>query len=126
MCQPEHAIEPHSLNDSISGSEESFSVSRKPTPPMFVPIKNCRKEKKKDLNEAIVGTIEVMKKAIENDPTKDILALMRDEMKQAREQDQRFHQLVGTILQQQVSSQQAAQSWPSYGHPAPGYVPRQS
>ena len=125
-CQPEQAIEPDSLNDSISGSEESSSVSREPTPPMFVPIKNRTKEKKKDLNEAIVGTIEVMKKAIENDPTKDILALMRDEMKQAREQDQRFHQLVGTILQQQVSSQQAAQSWPSHRHPAPGYVPRQS
>ena len=57
---------------------------------MFVPIKSRAKEKKKDLNEAILGTMEVIKKAIENDPTKDILALMRDEMKQAREQDLRF------------------------------------
>ena len=128
-CQPEQAIEPDSLNESISGpsgSEESSSLSREPTPPMFVPIKRSAKEKKEDLNEAIARTMEVMKKAIENDPTKDILALMRDDMKQAREQDLRFQQLMGTILQQQVSSNQAAQSWPSYGHPAPGYVPGHS
>jgi hypothetical protein len=124
-CQPEQAIEPDSLNNSISGSEESSSLCREPTPPMFVPIKSRVREKKKvDLNEAIVGTMEVMKKAIENDPTKDILALMRDEMKQAREQDLRFQQLIGTILQQQVS-QQVSQSWPPYGHPAPGYGPNQ-
>ena len=125
-CQPEQAIEPDSLNDSISGSEESSSLSREPTPPMFVPIKNRAKQKKNDLNEAIVGTIDVMRKAIENDPTKDLLALMRDDMKQAREQDLRFHQVIGTILQQQVSLQQASQSCPSYGHPAPGYMTGQS
>ncbi len=117
-CQPEQAIEPDSLNNCVSGSEESSSLSREPTPPMFVPIKSRAKEKKKDLNEAIVGTMEVMKQAIENDP-------MKAEMKQAREQDLRFQQLIGTILQQQVSHQ-SSQSWPPYGHPAPGYGPRQN
>ena len=121
-CQPEQSIEPDSLND-ISGSDESSSLSREPTPPMFVPMKNHVKEKKKDLNEAIAGTLEVMKKAIENNPTKDILDLMRDDMKQAREQDLRFQQLIGTILQQQVLSNQPAQPWPAYGYSAPGYVP---
>ena len=128
-CQPEQAIEPDSLNESISGpsgSEESSSLSREPTPPMFVPIKRSAKEKQKDLNETIAGTMEVMKNAIQNDPTQDILALMRDDMKQASEQDLRFQQLMVTILQQQVSSNEAAQSWPSYGQPAPGYAPGHS
>jgi hypothetical protein len=126
-CRPEQAIEVDSLNESISGSEELSSLSRELTPPMFVPIKRSAKEKKKNLNDAIGGTMELMKKAIENDHTKDmILSLMRDDINQAREQDLRFQQLMGTILQQQVSSNHAAQSWSSYGHPAPGYVPGHS
>ena len=39
------------------------------------------------MTDALLETAKVLKASIENDPTKDILTLMREEMQQAREQD---------------------------------------
>lgn len=54
---------------------------------MSLPIKTHVKEKEKQLNRAIDETLEVMKSATENNPRKDILDLMRGDMKQGREHE---------------------------------------
>ena len=41
-----------------------------------------------------------LKKVIETDPTKDILNLMREDMKRAREQDMQFEEMMSAVLRQ--------------------------
>ena len=100
-CQPDQAVEPMvepvtmTESDNTSGTGES----------LFVPIRGAAKKKDKT-SELLLESMLSLKKVIENDPTKDILTLMREDMKQAREQDMQFQQLMLAVLQQQPGVQQ--------------------
>ena len=95
-CQPEQAIEPEpiTLSESEAGSTSGTGES------LFVPLKGGNTKKKDKTTELLLESVQSLKKVIETDPTKDILNLMREDMKQAREQDMQFQQMMLTVLQQ--------------------------
>lgn len=119
-CQPDQAIEPDATNENM-GKEDGNNDDSGSN--MFVPVKNGRSRKRKTdrMMDVLLETGKVLKAAIENDPTKDILALMREEMQQAREQDKRFNELMATMCQQpilpnQVQTHHAQPPWYSYNN----------
>ena len=86
---------------------------------LFVPLKGGAKKKDKT-TDVLLESMETLKKVIENDPTKDILSLMREDMQQAREQDKLFQQMMLAMLQPSVLiSQLNYQSAPQWNNNIP-------
>ena len=95
-CQPEQAREP-SANESsakeIIERERSDCSSveggtKEPTEKsMFVPVK---RKGKKDRSDQIASAVDLIRSAIENDPTKQLLEGIHEEMKLASEQEKRY------------------------------------
>lgn len=90
-CQPEQAIEP-SASGVITGhiDDSTSSTSQEGDNKLFVPVKRSRKTKKNTLLEE---TTTLLKKAIEKDPVKDLLAFMREEAEKSRQHDLMLLQL---------------------------------
>lgn len=121
-CQPEQALEPAvaSESENTSGTGEA----------LFVPVRGGNATRKDKTTELLVESMQSLKKVIESDPTKDILNLMREDMKRSREQDMQFQQLMLAALQQPgvfpqqsggFNANQSVPSWPqntysTYGH----------
>lgn len=60
---------------------------------LFIPVKKKQKVKASDkLNEAAIEAINVVKDTLKNDPTKDLIAFMRDEMDKSDD-----HELIGLM-----------------------------
>ena len=60
--------------------------------------------------EVLLDFVETLKKVFENDPTKDILNLRREDMRQAREQDMKFEQMMLAMIQQPLGGNHISQS----------------
>ena len=95
-CQPEQAREP-SANESSAkeiiehGSSDCSpvedSTKEPPEKSMFVPVKRKGRKHKSD---QIASTVDLIRSVIENDPTKQLLESIHEEMKLAREQEKRY------------------------------------
>lgn len=86
-CQPEMAMEPSATKD--------FKEEEPQEKKQFVPVKQGKKRKAKSLEEASLEVINVVKEVIANDPTKELVALMKDEMeKQRNHEAQLFNMLL--------------------------------
>lgn len=114
-CQPDQAVEPPV--SAVAESENNTSGDS-----LFVPIRRTTGNKREKEIELLSKSMETFKKVIENDSTKDILNLMREDMKQSREQDMQFQQMMLAILQQSSSAHQTNQfpqshSWPFDAQP---------
>jgi hypothetical protein len=83
-CQPEQAIEP-SASGTITNTDDSSSASQEGNmKKLFVPFKRNKKNKKKT---ALEEATTLLKKAVENDPIKDILEFMREDAEKSRQHE---------------------------------------
>ena len=87
-CNPEKATEP-SLNkhEELEGSVDTDVQERGVVP---IHSKECTKRKKKDDSLSDVG--QLVKRMFERGPMKDLIELMREELKQSREHELRLYQ----------------------------------
>ena len=95
-CQPEQVREP-SANESSAkeiidhGSSDCSTVEDStkgpPEKSLFVPVK---KKGRKHKSEQIASTVDLISSVIENDPTKQLLKGIHEEMKLATEQEKRY------------------------------------
>ena len=92
-CQPEQALEPSSTNSERSvtsadglGEEED----------LFVPIKNAKKKQstKEKLDATTIEVMKLVKGAVDNDPTKEMINFMREEMEKSRQHELKLFQLM--------------------------------
>ncbi|XP_068731123.1 uncharacterized protein [Montipora capricornis] len=106
-CQPDQAIEPSSLKQSTSSEESSKSADSDKSLQdhlennddseggLFIPIKKRKKEKPKEkLEAAILEASELVKEVVNNDPTKELINLLREEMDRSREHECKMIQLL--------------------------------
>ena len=113
-CNPEKAVEPSasSAANTESNSEteafdcngEASDAGGKEEKKQFVPVKS-RKQKNKD--DTISEAIQLMRRVIENDPTCDIIQLIRKDMEKSHQRElQLMQMLVGNGNQQPSANPQ--------------------
>jgi len=88
-CQPEKALEVST--SSLNESGESIETDEQ----LFVPVKKKPKKKmKKDSDSELSEAIDLMKKVVENDPTKDFINFLKEDMERSREHELRLVQML--------------------------------
>jgi uncharacterized protein (DUF885 family) len=108
-CKPELALEPSSLSLDQQSTEATTDENRKDK--LFIPIKKKPKLKPLEkLTETAAEAMNVVKETLKNDPTKDLIAFMREEMDKSREHELK---LVG-IMQSFRQSNMPFQSPPQF------------
>ena len=102
-CNPESAVEPsssdggdRSMHDTTTSPGDDDEINTGPGTKMFVPIKSGNKKvkKKEDVCSTTREVLNLVKDVIENDPTKDLIELMRSEMEQSRKQEMSILQVL--------------------------------
>ncbi|PFX19414.1 hypothetical protein AWC38_SpisGene16193 [Stylophora pistillata] len=124
-CQPEQAREP-SANESSAkeiienGSSDCSTVEgstkEPPEKSMFVLVK---KKGRKHKSDQIASTVDLIRSVIENDPTKYLLEGIHEEMKLAREQENRYLDILlgsGHYPSQQYQHHGAYSSTPMFSN----------
>ena len=91
-CQPEQAIEPSA--ETTSQPPDVDDDGNEMGTKVYVPIRSKSKEKKKESNDLLLEAVQCMRSMIENDPMKDLVNLMREEMRSSREHELRLYQLM--------------------------------
>ena len=106
-CQSDQAIGPSSLEQSSSSekssksadSEKSFQDHQENNEDseggLFIPIKKRKREKAKEkLEAAVMEASELVKEVVNNDPTKELINFLREEMNRSREHELKMIQLL--------------------------------
>ena len=105
-CQPDQSIEPYvaatSINENKDEETKVEEYNEKNGSNTFLPTRksSSRKRKCDCVAEVLQETVNVPKTAVETDPSQETLTLMREDVRQAREQDIKFHQLMAAMCQQ--------------------------
>ena len=107
MSDQDQAIEPSSLEQSTSSEKSSKSAdfdksfedhvenNEDSEGGLFIPIKKRKKEKPKEqLEAAILEASELVKEVVNNDPTKELINFLREEMDRSREHECKMIQLL--------------------------------
>lgn len=116
-CNPEKAVEPSasSIVNIESNNEtevsdvncETSDTGGKEEKKQFVPVRSKKRNNKEDtLSEAI----QLMKGVIENDPTRDLIELIREDMEKSRQHELRLMQMLVGMGNQQISANQQTSS----------------
>ena len=106
-CCPELAVEPSAqvkASSSIETNLENESGSGKSNK-LFVPTRPAKKMKKQD---PVVEAINLLHTIIENDPTKDIINFMKEDIQRSREHEYQLCQLLFSNGQNQPMRLQSA------------------
>jgi len=106
-CQPDQAIEPSSLEkstssekscksaDSEKSSQDHLENNEDSEGELSIPIKKRKKGKPKEkLEAAIMEATELVKEVVINDPTKELISFLREEMNRSREHEFKMIQLL--------------------------------
>ena len=82
---------------------------------LFVPVKNVKKRQstKEKLDATTVEVMHRLKSTIENDPTKELITFMKEELEKSREHELKLFQLM--LSQRANSSHDSYQAIPSSG-----------
>lgn len=121
-CQPDKAVEP-SASSSRVGPDEDLPDQKRESPKsgafgereekLFVPVKNRKRRNRED---PLFEALHLIKSVIENDPTKDLIQVIRDDMKKSREHELKLFQMILSAGSQQPSlSQQNPMSTMQHG-----------
>ena len=101
-CDPAQAIEPGNCPDVETELDHDSECSDQgdndeaPSKHAFVPKKSATAKRSK--TEHLAKAVELLNTAIENDPTKEMLQLMREEMQQSRQQEVRYLQMICSMV----------------------------
>ena len=109
-CKLEKATEPLTSKDDDEepnkDDDDNFAVTPKK---VYVSISSKRKSKLKEQEETLSEVVGVVKSMIDNDPMKDLISMVREEMKQSREHDFQLYQI---IFNDSMNNHQAARQFP--------------
>ena len=93
-CQPNLALEPSASSSPSDLSVESLDDSGKEKE-LFVPVKTKRRQSSKErLDSATTETLTLVREAVQNDPTKELISFMKEEMEKSREHELKLFQLL--------------------------------
>ena len=86
-CQPKQALEPSSNSERSSPTSDVLREEGQDL--LFVPVKSVQKRQstKEKLDTTTVEVMNLVKASIENDPTKELITFMREEMEKSREHE---------------------------------------
>lgn len=120
-CRPDLATEPSinvpvtDCNDDVDDEDQDLDRDQ-PSTQLFVPVKTAPKKKKRkgDNTEILTEAVNLLKTAVENDASKDMLAFLKEDIEKSREHELKLFKLLCT----QDGSQQPS-SYPR----APPYNP---
>jgi hypothetical protein len=97
-CRPEMATEPSANKDEEQAGkddddddDESVEVTPKK---VYVPIRSKRRDKRKEQEKTLSEVVDVVKNMVDKDPMKDLVTMVREEMKQSREHELKLYQLM--------------------------------
>ena len=101
-CKPELALEPSSLDQQATKVTADDNSKDK----LFIPVKKKPKLKPiEKLSETAVEAMNVVKDTLKNDPSKDLIAFMREEMDKSREHELKLVGLMQSFRQNNVPFQ---------------------
>ena len=91
-CKPEQAVEP-SLWERVSRDDDQDTATSEE---LFVPVKSGHKKlnKKECIDSTTLEVLNVVKDIVKNDPTKELIGFMREEMEDSRKQEMQLFQLM--------------------------------
>ena len=93
-CQPDLALEP-SASSSPSDLSVEISDNSVKEKELFVLIKTKRRQlSKKRLDSATTEVLTLVREAVQNDPTKELISFMKEEMEKSREHELTLFQLL--------------------------------
>ena len=101
-CNPSQAIEPGNNADMEGKMDRDTDCSDKgdsdepPSKHVIVPGKKVTAKRNK--TDQLTKAVALLNKVIENDPTKEMLQLLREEMKESREQEMRYFQMMCNMI----------------------------
>ena len=115
--QSEQSIQPGSKNyGSSSDSEEKGTNSNSSTNSgkqektnkrkLFVPIEETTKKASKKREESLNRALESIEESLENDPTLEILSLLKEDSERQQQRDERFFTFMERILTTPVTTMQ--------------------
>ena len=104
-CQPEQSIEPDSQNyGNSSDSEKRGTNSNSSTNSgkqektkkmkLFVPIHETTKIASKKREESLNRALESIQESLKNDPTCELLSLLKEDSERQQQRDERFFTLI--------------------------------
>ena len=120
-CRPDLATEPlinvsvTDCNDDVDNEEQDLAKDH-PSAQLFVPVKTAPKKRKRrgDNTEILTEAVNLLKMAVENDASKEMLAFLKEDIEKSREHELKLFKLLCT----QDKVQQ-----PTVYPPAPSYNP---
>ena len=97
-CNPDKAVEPSASLTAKGSDDESEvldvniegSTSGEKKQKKFVPVRKNRKQKQTDDNCTLVEAFQLMRGMIENNPMRDLIAMMREDMERSRQHELRL------------------------------------
>lgn len=93
-CQPNLALEPSASSLPSDTTVESLDDSGKEKE-LFVPIKAKRRQLSKErLDSATIKALALVREAVQNDPIKELISFMKEEMEKSREHELKLFQLL--------------------------------
>lgn len=93
-CQPDLALEPSASPSPSDLSGECVDDSAKEKE-LFVPVKAKRRQSSKErLDTATIEALTLVKEAVQNDPTKELISFMKEEMEKSRQHELKLFQLL--------------------------------
>ena len=120
-CRPDLATEPlmnvsvTDCNDDVDNEEQDLAKDH-PSAQLFVPVMTAPKKRKRrgDNTEILTEAVNLLKTAVENDASKEMLAFLKEDIEKSREHELKLFKLLCT----QDKVQQ-----PTVYPPAPSYNP---
>ena len=114
LCKPELALEPSSLDQQSTDD----TANDKTKDNLFIPFKKKPKLKPiEKLSETAVEAMNVVKDSLKNDPSKDLIAFMREEMDKSQEHKLKLVGLMQGFRQSNMPFQSPPQFQPVPGMP---------
>ena len=122
-CQPERALEPSTSSSSPpctpgSSLDDNIADNVEDEAELFVPRRSVKKGKSnKDKLDTTQEVMKLIQEAVKNDPTKEMISFLRDEMEKSREHELKLFQLMlGTRANSGMppSSSMEARFYPSW------------
>ena len=112
-CQPDQALEPSSSEKSFNDDADNQDAAE-----LFVPVKKIRKRvtAKDQLDTTTTEVLNLVREAVSNDPTRDLLNFMREEMDKSSQHELQLFQMLQSRRTNSGSDlyHQQATTYPAY------------
>ena len=114
-CKPENATEPSASKEDHEEADKNDGDNVALTPnKVYVPIRSKIKSKQKEQETTLSEIVGVIKSMVDKDPMKDLVSMVREEMKQSREHDMQLYQLMFNNFTQNIQAPRQIPETPQF------------